>query len=179
MSKFTIEQRKTIKGLVLQALCEQQTLESMAKYVKEKSGFEISLYEAERIAKAFRKEARTWLSTLVRSNYEYLAEYRERINGVKYAIQRANELYRKPAPLKSVVRVISNPDGTETKTNELIKMDNSDLKRKLLVDIANMEKLLMDMYDAMPIVNELVSRKGTAYLKDNSNSSKTSNAIPK
>ena len=62
MSKHTIEQRKVIKGLVLQGVCEQQTFQSMSDYVKQKSGLEITLYEAERICKAFRKEAREWLS---------------------------------------------------------------------------------------------------------------------
>lgn len=180
MSKHTIEQRKVIKGLVLQGVCEQQTFQSMSDYVKQKSGLEITLYEAERICKAFRKEAREWLSVLVRSNYEYLAEYRERIQAVKYAIQRANELYHKPPTIKRIKKSLVNPDGSFTTVDESHTVDNSDLKRKLLVDIANMEKLLMDMYDAMPIVNELVSRKGPAYLTDNNTSSKNlSDAIPK
>jgi hypothetical protein len=36
MSKFTIEQRKTIRNLVFQAICEQKTLEAISGYVKEK-----------------------------------------------------------------------------------------------------------------------------------------------
>jgi hypothetical protein len=80
MSKFTIEQRKTIKNLALQALCQQKTLEGTSDYVKENSGLEISSDEADRIRKAFRKEAREWLSVLASSNHEYIAEYRDRTN---------------------------------------------------------------------------------------------------
>src|SRR5215204_1311428 len=159
MSKFTIEQRKTVKDLVFQGLCQQKTLESISAYVKEKSGLEISSDEADRIRKAFRKEAREWLSVLASSNHEYIAEYRDRIEAVKYQIRRANELYDKPAPLKTVVKEVTNPDGTTTKIQEIHKIDNSDLKRRLLVDISNMEKMLMEMYDAMPIGRELASRK--------------------
>jgi hypothetical protein len=67
MSKFTTEQRKTVKNLVLQALCQQKTLEATSDYVKDKSGLEISSDEADRIRKAFRKEAREWLSVLTSS----------------------------------------------------------------------------------------------------------------
>ena len=76
MSKFTIEQRKTIKNLALQVLCQQKTLEGTSDYVKENSGLEISSDEADRIRKAFRE----WLSVLASSNHEYIAEYRDRTN---------------------------------------------------------------------------------------------------
>src|SRR5215204_7167805 len=145
MSKFTAEQRKTIKNLVLQALCQQKTLEATSAYVKEKSCLEISSDEADRIRKAFRKEARYWLSVLTSSNYEYIAEYRDRIEAVKYQIRRANELYDKPAPLKTVVKELHNPDGTTTRMQEIHKIDNRDFKRRLLTDITNMESMLMDM----------------------------------
>ncbi|MFZ0345409.1 MAG: hypothetical protein WAL24_09645 [Nitrososphaeraceae archaeon] len=34
MSKHTTEERKVIKGLVLQAVCEQQALESISRFVR-------------------------------------------------------------------------------------------------------------------------------------------------
>lgn len=159
MSKFTIEQRKTVKDLVFQGLCQQKTLESISAYVKEKSGLEISSDEADRIRKAFRKEAREWLSVLASSNHEYIAEYRDRIEAVKYQIRRANELYDKPAPLKTVVKEYQNPDGTKTKIQEIHKIDDRDFKRRLLTDITNMESMLMEMYDAMPIVKQIMELK--------------------
>ena len=171
MSKFTTEQRKTIKSLVLQALCQQKTLEATSDYIKEKSGLEISSDEADRIRKAFRKEARDWLSVLASSNHEYIAEYRDRIEAVKYQIRRANELYDKATPLKTVVKEYQNPDGTTTKIQEIHKIDDRDFKRRLLTDISNMEKTLMEMYDAVPIVRELASRK-EIHLQEN-------NEIPK
>ena len=171
MSKFTTEQRKTIKSLVLQALCQQKTLEATSDYVKENSGLEISSDEADRIRKAFRKEARDWLSVLASSNHEYIAEYRDRIEAVKYQIRRANELYDKPAPLKTVVKEYQNPNGSVTKVQEIHKIDNTDLKRRLLTDISNMERMLMEMYDAMPIVRELASRK-EVHLQENNEISK-------
>src|SRR5829696_8572954 len=118
MSKFTVEQRKVIRNLVFQAVCEQKTLKAASKYVKEKSGFEISEDEADRIKTSLRKEAGQWLSLLASSNYEYIAEYRERIEAVKYLIRRANELFNQPAPIKIVQKTFHNPDGTITVVNE-------------------------------------------------------------
>src|SRR5215204_5189583 len=102
MSKFTIEQRKIIRNLVLQAINEQKTLKATSEYVKEKLGFEISEDEADRIKTSLRKEAKQWLSVLMSSNYKFVAEYVERIQSVKYSIKRANELFNQPAPIKTV-----------------------------------------------------------------------------
>ena len=159
MSKFTIEQRKVIRNLVLQAINEQKTLKATSEHVKEKSGFEISEDEADRIKISLRKEAKQWLSVLMSSNYEFVAEYVERIQSVKYSIKRANELFNQPSPAKAIQKTFHNPDGTTTVVNESHTLDNSDLKRRLLVDIAKMESMLMEMYDAMPIVKQIIELK--------------------
>jgi hypothetical protein len=125
----------------------------------EKSGLEISEDEADRIKTSLRKEASQRLSVLASSNYVFIAEYRERIETVKYLIKRANELFNQPAPIKTVQKTFHNPDGTTTVVNESHTMDNSNLKRRVLVDIANMESMLMEMYDAMPIVKQVMELK--------------------
>jgi hypothetical protein len=146
--RFTVEQRRKIRSLVLEGVCQHKTTEDIRKYIKENVGFEISEAETKRYRQILRKEAHQWITILARSKYEYIAEYRQRIQEVENNQKELWKLYYDPR-------------------------SSYELKRQCQMDLARLSSMLMNMYDAMPIVNEIVRRKsiteGSANNSDNSN----------
>lgn len=134
MSRFTLEQRQKIKSLVLEGVCQHKTTGDIRQYIKENTGFEISEAETKRYRQTLRKEAHQWITVLAKSKYEYIAEYRQRIQEVE---NNQKELWRLYYDSRS----------------------SNELERQCQMDLAKLSSMLMDMYDAMPIVNEIVRRK--------------------
>ena len=97
-------------------------------------GFEISEAETKRYRQALRKEAHQWITVLAKSKYEYIAEYRQRIQEVE---NNQKELWKIYYDFRS----------------------SSELKRQCQMDLAKLSSMLMDMYDAMPVVSEIITRK--------------------
>jgi hypothetical protein len=140
--RFTVEQRKKIKTLVLEGICQHKTTGDIRHYIKENIGFEISEAETKRYRQALRKEAHQWITVLAKSKYEYIAEYRQRIQEVENNQKELWKLYNDPR-------------------------SSYELKRQCQMDLARLSSMLMNMYDAMPIVNEIIRRKSIIDYDDN------------
>lgn len=149
--RFTVEQRKKIKSLVLEGVCQHKTTGDIRRYIKENIGFEISEAETKRYRQGLRKEAHQWINVLAKSKYEYIAEYRQRIQEVENNQKELWRLYYDPR-------------------------SSYELKRQCQMDLAKLSSMLMDMYDAMPIVNEIVRRKSIID-DDNDNSNNSIDSV--
>jgi hypothetical protein len=149
--RFTVEQRKKIKSLVLEGVCQRKTTGDIRQYIKENIGFEISEAETKRYRQGLRKEAHQWINVLAKSKYEYIAEYRQRIQEVENNQKELWRLYYDPR-------------------------SSYELKRQCQMDLAKLSSMLMDMYDAMPIVNEIVRRKSIID-DDNDNSNNSVDSV--
>jgi hypothetical protein len=147
--RFTVEQRRKIKSLVLEGVCQHKTTEDIRQYIKENIGFEISEAETKRYRQTLRKEAHQWIIILAKSKYEYIAEYRQRIQEVENNQKELWKLYYD-------------------------NRSSSELKRQCQMDLARLSSMLMDMYDAMPIVNEIIRRKS---IIEDSNSGNDNNSV--
>jgi len=119
---------------VLEGVCQLKTTGDIRQYIKENMGFEISEAETKRYRQALRKEAHQWITVLAKSKYEYIAEYRQRIQEVE---NNQKELWKIYYDFRS----------------------SSELKRQCQMDLAKLSSMLMDMYDAMPVVSEIITRK--------------------
>ena len=132
---------------MLEGVCQHKTTGDIRRHIKENIGFEISEAETKRYRQGLRKEAHQWINVLAKSKYEYIAEYRQRIQEVENNQKELWRLYYDPR-------------------------SSYELKRQCQMDLAKLSSMLMDMYDAMPIVNEIVRRK--SIIDDNGNNSNNS-----
>jgi hypothetical protein len=134
---------------VLEGICQRKTTGDIRQYIKENTGFEISEAETKRYRQTLRKEAHQWITILAKSKYEYIAEYRQRIQEVENNQKELWKLYYDPR-------------------------SSYELKRQCQIDLARLSSMLMDMYDAMPIVSEIVRRKSIIDENNNGNNDNTS-----
>jgi hypothetical protein len=159
LSRFTLVQRQKIKSLVLEGVCQHKTTGEIMHYLKER-GFNISEAETKRYRQTLRKEAHQWIKVMAKSKYEYIAEYRQRIQEVE---NNQKELWR----------LCQDPRSSY------------DLKMHCQVNLAKLSSMLLQMYDALPIVNEIVRRKSIpeGNIDDNNSNSlditSNSNEIPR
>jgi hypothetical protein len=137
---------------VLEGVCQHKTTGDIRHYIREKIGFEISEAETKRYRQGLRKEAHQWINVLAKSKYEYIAEYRQRIQEVENNQKELWRLYYDPR-------------------------SSYELKRQCQMDLAKLSSMLMDMYDAMPIVNEIVRRKSIIDYNDNGNGNESIDSV--
>jgi hypothetical protein len=131
--KFTLAQREQIKNIVATLSLKRLPDKEIIKEVELLTGNQVSreyIYEVKQVIK---KESFKWYTTLRNSHYEYLHEFKERINEIYWLQQKHHEIINSNK---------NNPRIQQASLNEL---------HKLNITLANYFDVLPDIINGSSI----------------------------
>ena len=90
--KFTIAQREQIKNIVATLSLKRLSDKEIIKEIELLTGNQVSREYIYKVRQLIKKESFKWYTTLRNSHYEYLHEFKERINEIYWLQQKHHEI---------------------------------------------------------------------------------------
>ena len=151
--KFTIAQREQIKNIVATLSLKRLSDKEIIKEIELLTGNQVSREYIYKVRQLIKKESFKWYTTLRNSHYEYLHEFKERINEIYWLQQKHHEIINSNK---------NNPSIQQASLNEL---------HKLNITLANYFDVLPDIINGSSISTK------TSEVKEESTESKQQQII--
>ena len=92
--KFTVAQREQIKNIVATLSLKRLSDKEIIKEIELLTGNQVSREYIYKVKQLIKKESFKWYTTLRNSHYEYLHEFKERINEIYWLQQKHHEIIK-------------------------------------------------------------------------------------
>ena len=92
--KFTVAQREQIKNIVATLSLKRLSDKEIIKEIELLTGNQVSREYIYKVRQLIKKESFKWYTTLRNSHYEYLHEFKERINEIYWLQQKRHEIIK-------------------------------------------------------------------------------------
>ena len=92
--KFTVAQREQIKNIVATLSLKRLSDKEIIKEIELLTGNQVSREYIYKVKQLIKKESFKWYTTLRNSHYEYLHEFKERINEIYWLQQKRHEIIK-------------------------------------------------------------------------------------
>ena len=110
MSKFTHDQRSLVKNIVANLTIKRIEEEDIIKVIFDQTGKSITRKEIWNIRERIKRESYHWYKTMREGEYEYIHEFKERINEILFLQKKHHQI------------VMRNEDNPQTSLAELHRL---------------------------------------------------------
>jgi hypothetical protein len=114
MPKFTFEERSKMKNIVATLSLKRLSDKEIINEIELITGNKVSREYLYKVRQSIKKESYKWYMKLRNSHYEYLHEFKERMNEIYYLQQKHHEIIKKNE---------NNPTVQQASLNELHKLN--------------------------------------------------------
>jgi len=94
MSKFTYDKRLQVKNIVARLIITRLSDNEIIREIERQTGKAITRQGLHNIKQQIKKDSYEWYRNLRQNKYEYLHEFKERINEVLWLQQKHHENYQ-------------------------------------------------------------------------------------
>ena len=130
MPKFTKSERERLRQIVLHCNIQRVSNKETLNTIYKELGINIKLAYLVKLKRRIRDEAGEWIDTLTKGKYDYIAEYKARIDEMQNIVKERYKLFQDP----------------NTKPY---------LKNEILTELRNDTLAITDLYQSTPILSGL------------------------